>query len=174
MMSVPNRYILFIMGTLVTMTASGCFLFGGSKEDESLEDAIAAAAELREGQLAVEEALFRADMAIEEERLDTAVIEFNRAIRVDSSQVGIYFELAQLHQQIAARYREDGELEAAIQENSRGLRVLENLMSYQKRNPEVANETPVPSDMSDMSADGTEETIPEETPPDEEATEPLR
>ena len=120
-MSFLHRWMLLGTGAMVILTSSGCFLFGGGGSEDTM---------------AVEEALFRADMAIEEERLDTAVIEFNRAIRADSSQVGVYFELAQLDRQLSEQYREDRDIEAALQENARGLRVLENLMAYRSRNPE--------------------------------------
>ncbi|MBT4494433.1 MAG: hypothetical protein HOC70_14420 [Gammaproteobacteria bacterium] len=150
-----HRCMLLGIGALVMMSSTGCFLFGGGSSEDTMESAIAASTELREGQMAVEEALFRADMAIEEERLDTAVIEFNRAIRADSSQVGIYFELAQLHKQLSEQYREDGNIEAALQENARGLRVLENLMAYRSRNPEPADAEMANSSADEMPMDDT-------------------
>lgn len=169
-----HRCMLLGIGALVVLSSSGCFLFGGGSSEDTMESAIAASTQLREGQMAVEEALFRADMAIEEERLDTAVIEFNRAIRADSSQVGIYFELAQLHKKLSEQYREDGNIEAALQENARGLRVLENLMAYRSRNPEtadadMANSSADEMPMDDMSSDTTSPDSASEPTPDDSA-----
>ena len=171
MLSVSNRYILIVIGGLVMMTASGCFLwpFGGGEASEA-ETVIDAAARLRENQMAAEEALFQADMAIEEERFDAAVREFNRAIRADSSNVGIYFELAKLHQELATLYREDGDLETAIQHNARGLKVLEDLMGYQKRNLDTAAAGEM--QMDQMPSDNTGEAVPDETSPAQETPEP--
>ena len=170
-MSAAKRYILIVTGVLVMVTSSGCFLwpFGGG-EDSETEIAIDAAARLREKQMEAEEALFQADMAIEEERFDAAVLEFNRAIRADSSNVGIYFELAKLHQELATLYREDGDLETAIQHNARGLKVLEDLMGYQKRNLDTAAAGEMQVDR--MPPDDMGEAVPDETSPVQETAEP--
>lgn len=109
-------------------------------------------------------------MAIEEERFDAAILEFNRAIRADSSDIGIYFELANLHRELSTQYREDGNLEAAIRENARGLAVLENLMSYQKRNLDTAVTTEM--QMDEMPPGDRGEAVQEEMLPDQETSEP--
>ena len=170
-MSAAKRYILIVTGVLVMVTSSGCFLwpFGGG-EDSETEIAIDAAARLREKQMAAEEALFQADMAIEEQRFDAAVFEFNRAIRADSSNVGIYLELAKLHQELATQYREDGDLETAIQHNARGLKVLEDLMGYQKRNPDTAAAGEM--GMDQKPSGDIEEAVPDEISPAQETAEP--
>jgi len=170
MMTGPKRYILFVSGALAMMTASGCFLFGGGGEDESQEAALDAAEQLRENRMVAEDALLEADMAIEEERFDAAILEFNRAIRADSSDIGIYFELANLHRELSTQYREDGNLEAAIRENARGLAVLENLMSYQKRNLDTAVTTEM--QMDEMPPGDRGEAVQEEMLPDQETAEP--
>ena len=125
-----RRFVMCSVGMVMMTTASGCF-FGGNQE--TTESVIVATREQEQGAIEVEEALFRADMAIEEERFDTAVIEYNRAIRADSSNVDAYFELALLHQQLSAQYRDEGDIEAALRENTRALRVLSNLVNYQSR-----------------------------------------
>ena len=177
-MYLRHRWVVLALGALILMTIPGCFLLGGKKE--TTESAIAATAELREGQIATEEALFRADMAIEEERYDTAVIEYNRAIRADSSNIDAYLELASLHQQLSSQYREEGNIEAALQENTRALTVLSNLVKYQAEASKQGTgaSSMMPSDTEEvpesMMPSDTEEVpesmmLPEETPAPEES-----
>lgn len=170
-MYLRHRCVMLAFGALILMTIPGCFLFGGKKE--TTESAIAATAELREGQIATEEALFRADMAIEEERYDTAVIEYNRAIRADSSNIDAYFELASLHQQLSTQYRSEGNIEAALQENTRALTVLSSLVKYQVSSGGKQSADLTPPESSMMPEDtGMESMMPSDTETMPEGTMP--
>lgn len=108
--------------------STGCFLFGGGKKEgagSTLEGELLGAGQ---GNETAASALDQAKQALEDGNYDDVVINYNRAIQADSSNLNLYIDLASVHQQLSQIRREGGSIDAALQENQRGLKVLETLV----------------------------------------------
>jgi tetratricopeptide (TPR) repeat protein len=132
------RYRLVLISGLLVFFFSGCFLpipflGGGDDEASTPEGDLIISEAARTTQNAVSEALEEVDMALEDGRYEAAVINYNRAIQADSTNIDIYIELASLLQQLALQKKDEGDLEGALQENLRALKVLSNLVGTRLR-----------------------------------------
>ena len=125
-----QRMLTLLVGMLVLITIPGCFLFGGGG-DNTTESAITASEDVQNNAQVSDEAMFLADMALEEGDFDTAIAEYNRAIRADSTNVDAYLALTRLYQDLAFQYREIGDVEEALAEQTRALRVLNAYINQQ-------------------------------------------
>ena len=117
-----------LLAVIMMYTSSGCFLFGGGKKEaagSTLEGELLGAG--KGGETAAS-ALDQANQALEEGNYEDVVINYNRAIQADSSNLNLYIDLASVHQQLSQIRREGGSIDAALQENQRGLKVLETLV----------------------------------------------
>ena len=78
--------------------------------------------------------------------------------------IDIYIELASLHQQLALQKKNEGDLEGALKENMRALRVLSSLVGNQLK--------PAVEQGRDLSAMGTSKAVSDnpDMMPDEENT----
>jgi len=132
------RYRLVLISGLLVFFSSGCFLpipflGGGDDEASTLEGALIISEGSQATQNAVSDALEEVDMALEDGRYEAAVINYNRAIQADSTNIDIYIELASLLQQLALQKKDEGDFEGALQENLRALKVLSNLVGTRLR-----------------------------------------
>lgn len=124
-----RRFSMGFMCVCLAFSSYGCFLFGGGKKaspEASLESQI-------KGELAGKEAsavaLQQANQSLEEGNYDNVVVNYNRAIQADSTNVNLYIDLASVYQQLSEIRREGKNVDAALQENFRGLKVLETLVN---------------------------------------------
>lgn len=124
-------YRVFVFCALMLTTLPGCFLFGGGGDNGSIENVGTGDVAATGSPQLSDEAMFLAEMAAEEQDYDTAVAEYNRAIRADSTNVDAYIGLTRLHQQLATQYRDAGNIERALQEQTRALRVLSAYINRQ-------------------------------------------
>lgn len=130
----PNcRYHMILISGLL-LFSTGCFLpfiGGGDDESSTLEGDLVNSEAMMATQNAVASALEEVDLALEDGRYEAAVINYHRAIQADSTNIDIYLELASLHQQLALQKRDDGDIEGALQENNRALKVLSTMVGKQ-------------------------------------------
>jgi len=125
------QYRLILVCGLLVFFSSGCFLpfFGGGNDSSTLEGDLVNSESMIATHNAVTEALEEVDMALEDGRYEAAVINYNRAIQADSTNIDIYIELASLHQQLALEKKDEGDIKGALQENLRALKVLSIMVS---------------------------------------------
>ena len=124
-MNVFRRIGLGLICLCLTCSSYGCFLFGGGKK-ESLEKELSR--ELA-GKEASALALQDAGKALEEGNYDNVVADYNRAIQADSTNVDLYMDLASVYQQLSEIRRDNKNIDEALQENLRGIKVLETLVN---------------------------------------------
>lgn len=145
-----HRFVLTAASAAVLVVVSGCFLpfFGGKKEPKIPEPAAQAKGEAERAVVrnpgAAADALRRAEQAVENQSYETAVIEYTRALRADSTNASTYFALARLHQQLSEQYREAGKLDEALREHTRAVSVLAAYVTSQLE-PGAAARAAVPS-----------------------------
>jgi len=162
-----RRGSLAALTIIVMYSASGCFLFGGGKKESgpSLEGELLGAGK---GQQMATSALDQAQQALEEGNFDNVVINYNRAIQADSSNLDLYIDLASVHEQLTQFRREEGNVDAALLENQRGIKVLEALVKNRLKSgastgaPAPAAPTPAaPASVDSASAPAAPATTPQ-------------
>lgn len=117
-----------LLAVIMMYAGSGCFLFGGGKKEADVSTLEGELLGAGKGGETAASALDQANQALEEGNYDDVVINYNRAIQADSSNLDLYIDLASVHQQLSQIRRESGSIDAALQENQRGLKVLETLV----------------------------------------------
>lgn len=173
------RLVIIVVCVTVLATVSGCFLpfFGGDKQTETnaskttkAPDSPAAQQPTQREQsgsrnpTAAAEAVRRAEQAMADQKYETAVIEYNRALRADSTNVEAYLALTRLHRQLSEQYREAGKLDEALRAHMQAVSVLSTYFTNYLE-PEAAARASTPSQNAPPAAPSGTQPAPSSPPP---------